>query len=99
MNYEQLLNGVLYPQQPGIARCRTPIKRARLEGLIKWINDQGWDGDYRVTIGPDGLEWVYVYWDPAKQHPGRDGNPSLPAGIIYNETSRKRPPEGDSGPH
>ncbi len=89
LNYEQLLNSVLYTQQAGIARCRTPLKASRLNGLIKWMNDQGWDAEYRVTIGPDGYEWVYVYWDAAKQEPH---GPTTPAGIIYNERGRKRDP-------
>jgi hypothetical protein len=65
-NYMALVNNILYPLQPGTARCLTPVKLTKLDGLVAWMNEEGLDADYMIRRDSDGVERVILVWDKEK---------------------------------
>lgn len=66
-NYNVLLDQVHSSKDVGTAQCPTPIKRAALDSLMKWMTDQGWGPRYEITVSRDYHGRVRLCWDATKQ--------------------------------
>ncbi len=66
-NYNDLLNNILSPMQPGIARCKTPIKPSRVAQIVRWMEGLGLEPHHMIKLGDDGIERVILTWDASRQ--------------------------------